>query len=279
MSHTPAFAAFAVAALLSGCLHVPISATDLMHPDEPPQSATLAPGYVVEDFTIPRGDRVVALTLAHRAGNRSVILFCGGDSFRRSQEGGSVLNALGKDADVLLFDYPGFGTSSGRPDPATLMDNARAAADFLAALPSTAGQRRVLYGFSLGGFVASHLAADRSFDGLVLEATAPDVGRWARSQIPWFAKPFVRVELDPALARIDNIAALRTFSGQVLILAGGRDRQAPPSLARSLERSLRASGHTVDLHVFASATHGEIHRDGAYPAVLARFLALTGRRE
>jgi pimeloyl-ACP methyl ester carboxylesterase len=267
------FAVTCAAIVLSGCMHVRITAEAMLKPDDPPTAAGLAPGFVIEESSIARNDRIVAITYAHRPGNDAVILFCGGDSFRRSREGGSVLRALAQGADVVLFDYPGYGSSTGQAEPAILLDNARAAAGYVATRAPAAVQVRVLYGFSLGGVIAAQLAGEQPFDGLVLESTSPDVGSWARSQIPWFAKPFVRIELEPALARIDNVAALKSFAGRILILAGGDDRRAPPALSRFFAQQLATQRRNVQLQIFPRAAHGEIYLDPAYEDVLGRFLA------
>ncbi|MGH8264885.1 MAG: alpha/beta hydrolase family protein [Steroidobacterales bacterium] len=273
------FAVACAAITLSGCAHVRVSAEAMLKPDDPPAAARLAPGYAIEESSIARNGRTVAITYAHRPGNGVVILFCGGDSFRRSREGGSVLTALARQDDVVLFDYPGYGDSTGHPEPATLLDNARAAAAYVTSRKPAEEQARVLYGFSLGGVIAAQLAGEQSFDGIVLESTAPDVTSWAHSQIPWFAKPFVRIELAPALARIDNVAALRSFAGRVLILAGGRDKRSPPDLSRSFARQLATAQRMVELRIFPRAVHGEIYRDPEYPIVLEKFLArLRGPR-
>jgi pimeloyl-ACP methyl ester carboxylesterase len=268
------FAPLVLAAMaLPSCVHVRVTSKNLLSPDEPPASARLAAGYAIEDMAIQRADRVVGITRAHRDGNQIVVIFCGGDGFHRSTEGGSVLTALAQNVDVVLFDYPGYGASTGKADPESILDNARATADFVSQLPSTGGQKRVLYGFSLGGVVAAQLAGEQPVDGLILEATAPNVGSWARTRVPWFARPFVRVELDAALARIDNVKALKNFRGSVLILAGEHDRRAPPVLSRDMAKRLSAEGVRTELHVFEGASHGEIYKAAAFRPTLDRFLA------
>ena len=262
-----------VIACISGCMHVRISAKDFLSPDEPPASARLGSGYVIEDTLVERSDRVIGITRAHREGNRAVIVFCGGDGFHRSTEGGSVLTALAHGADVVLFDYPGFGASTGMADADSILDNARATQEYVSRLASTNGQKRVLYGFSLGGVVAAQLASERPVDGLVLEATAPDVARWARSRVPWFAKPFVRIDLDPALARIDSVKALAQFRGAILILAGDKDSKAPAALSRDMARRLKAEGVRVELREIRSARHGDIYKAPTFGADFERFLA------
>lgn len=261
---------------VSGCMHVHVGARNLLTPDDPPAAAHLAANYIVEETSILRSGRTVGITRAHRPGNGTVIIFCGGDQFHRSMEGGSVLTALARNADVVLFDYPGFGTSTGTPSPANILDNARTVGEYVASLATTAGQQRVLYGFSLGGVVAAQLAAEQPVDGVVLESTSPDVTSWARSQVPWFAKPFVRLDLEPELARIDNVRALARFSGRILVLAGEKDSRAPPALSRKIARGLAAHGRKIELREFAGAGHGEIYRSPQFQPTIDRFLANLG---
>lgn len=259
--------------VLAGCVHIRLDADSLLEADRGPASARLAEGYVVENLTIEKPNRLIGITRAHRAGNRRLILFCGGSSFHRRMEGGPVLDALARDADVVLFDYPGFDDSTGSPDPRSLLIAAGAVHDYLLQLPSTRHQRVVIYGFSLGGMVAAQLSRRHAADALVLEATAADVGSWVRSQVPWLARPFVRIQLDPALAGIDNVNALGDFRGPVLVLAGARDEQAPPVLSRELTRRLQARGVRATLHEIPGAGHGEIHKAAGFKPLLAQFLA------
>jgi pimeloyl-ACP methyl ester carboxylesterase len=265
--------------VLSACVHVHLGSHNLLTPDDPPAAAHLAASYVIEEASISRSGRTIGITRAHRPGNSTVIIFCGGDGFHRSIEGGSVLGALARNADVVLFDYPGFGISTGTPTPASILDNARAVDEYVASLSAAPGQKRVLYGFSLGGVVAAQLASEQPVDGLVLEATSPDVASWARTQVPWFAKPFVHLDLEPDLARIDNVRALEGFRGRILVLAGKRDGRAPPSLSRRMAKALAAHGRMVELTEFAGAGHGEIYKSPQFQPTIDRFLLNLGSEQ
>jgi uncharacterized protein len=272
---TPAMMLCVVATTLAlaGCMHIRLDAASLISPDHKPGAARLEPGYRLEQGIVVRNDRIVAITRAHRPGNPVVIVFCGGDAFRRSREGGLVLQALAVDADVVLFDYPGYGDSTGEATAENMVDNARAVRDFVRNLPSTRHQRLVLYGFSLGGIVAAQVASQPATDALVLESSAADVASWVRTQVPWYAAPFVRVEIDPDIGGIDSVRALQAFTGPVLLLSGSRDRRAPTTLSRDMHRRLRVYGVRVSLHEVADANHGEIHRSPEFRAVLQKFLA------
>jgi pimeloyl-ACP methyl ester carboxylesterase len=255
-----------------GCVNVDVGLTNLMSADRAPRTAVLARGYAVQDLVIHRGDRLIGITHAHHPQSQAVILFCGGDSFHRSIEGADALEALARNADVVLFDYPGYGESTGTPTATMILENALAVYDYASALETSAGKKRVLYGFSLGGMVAAQIAARRAVDGLVLEATAPSAEAWARSQIPWYAKPLVRPHIEPGLASIDSIISLRHFGGDVLLLTSPSDERVPAALSVRMYRELRRVGVRTELVQFAGASHGTIPHSPEYGPVLTAFL-------
>jgi pimeloyl-ACP methyl ester carboxylesterase len=254
-----------------GCATVDVRLADFMSPDRSPRSATLSPGYAVQDLIIHRGDRLIGITHAHHPASRSVVVFCGGDLFHRSLEGGAALEALALGADVVLFDYPGYGETTGVPTPGAILDTALAVYDYTSSLATSAGKKRVLYGFSLGGLVAAQVARERPADGLVLEASANNVESWARSQIPWFARALIPPRVEPGLAGIDSVRALARFGGRVMVLASPADRQAPAGLSLDIERGLRAAGVAVQLVQFPRARHGDINRSAQFAPVLRGF--------
>jgi pimeloyl-ACP methyl ester carboxylesterase len=265
-------AVVAACLMQAGCITADVRLANMMSRDRPPRSATLPRGYAVQDLVIHRGARAIGITHAHHPETRSVVIFCGGDTFHRSIEGGEALESLALDADVVLFDYPGYGDSSGAPTAAELLETALAVYDYVDTLQTSAGKKRVLYGFSLGGLVAAQVARERSADGLVLEATAANAHSWARSRIPWHLKLWVKARIDPELVDIDAPSALAKFHGQVLVLGGQADRRAPESLSREIFKRLVEYGVSTTLVVFAHASHGEINRSKAFAPVFREFL-------
>ncbi|HVY81776.1 MAG TPA: alpha/beta fold hydrolase [Steroidobacteraceae bacterium] len=256
----------------SGCMTADVRLANFMSRDRAPRTAMLPRGYAVQDLVIHRGDRAIGMTHAHHPASRSVVIFCGGDTFHRSIDGAEALESLALGADVVLFDYPGYGDSSGSPTPASLIETALAVYDYVDALQTSAGKKRVLYGFSLGGLVAARVARERAADGLVLEATAANAMSWARSRIPWYLKPLVRPRVEPALADVDTPSALAKFRGLVLVLGSRADRHAPEALSREIFKKLVRQGVATSLVVFARAAHGEINHSKAFAPVFRHFL-------
>lgn len=256
---------------LGGCTHVDIRLASFMEADRGTRAARLPAGYVVENRIVIAEGRSIGITYARHPDSQATIFFCGGDSFHRSIEGGQALEALALDADVALFDYPGYGDTTGTPSTAAILDTAAAAYDYVFGRESAASKKRVLYGFSLGGMVAADLARRRRADGLVLESAPASVGGWARSRIPLPMRPMVRLRVEPQLAAMDSVAALEYFSGKVLLLTSRSDRMVPALLSFRLERRLREAHRDVLLVEFPGRSHGHINRAPAFAATLRNF--------
>ncbi|NLB65271.1 MAG: alpha/beta hydrolase [Lentisphaerae bacterium] len=83
---------------------------------------------------------------------------------------------------LFLWDYRGYGRSSGRPSERGLYEDARAAYD---AVRSFSGDLPILaYGVSLGGQVAIQMAMDRPVAGLIIESSFVSAADMARRWYP-----------------------------------------------------------------------------------------------
>jgi abhydrolase domain-containing protein 17 len=72
---------------------------------------------------------------------------------------------------VFAFDYEGYGTSEGKPSETALYEDEFAAYDYLAVNLGTPPDRILIYGRSVGGGPAVHVAARRPAAGLILQST------------------------------------------------------------------------------------------------------------
>jgi fermentation-respiration switch protein FrsA (DUF1100 family) len=109
---------------------------------------------------------------------RGTVIFCHGNAGNISHRVSTLRILAGLGMDVLIFDYRGFGTSTGDPSEEGLYADAMAAWRFLGAR-GTDPERTVIMGRSLGGGVAVWLASQVDAAGLVAESTftsAVDLG-------------------------------------------------------------------------------------------------------
>lgn len=122
---------------------------------------------------------------------------------------------------VLIFDYPGYGRSEGKPSEAGCYAAADAAYDWMTSVKAIAGERIILYGGSLGGAVAVNLAARRPHRALVLVSAFSSVADMARLRFPWLpARWLLRT-------RFDNVCTICTCCRPVFIAHGTADRVVP----------------------------------------------------
>ena len=130
---------------------------------------------------------------------------------------------------VLGVDYRGFGRSSpDLPSEAMAVEDARAAWDWLATQhPQT---RRFIFGHSLGGAIAVHLAADVTDEaGLIVESSFTSIPEVV-STFKWGwlpVGPFITQKLDAG-------SRIGTVGSPVLVVHGDRDSLIRPELGQRL---------------------------------------------
>jgi fermentation-respiration switch protein FrsA (DUF1100 family) len=122
---------------------------------------------------------------------------------------------------VLIFDYPGYGRSSGRPSEAGCYAAGVAAYEWLLQYRNMAPEHILLYGGSLGGAVAVELASRFPHRALVLVSAFTSIHDMARLQFPWLpARRILR-------HRFDNLAKISRCRGPVFLAHGTADRTVP----------------------------------------------------
>jgi fermentation-respiration switch protein FrsA (DUF1100 family) len=127
--------------------------------------------------------------------------------------------------DVLLFDYRGYGRSTGKPDEEGTYRDARAARR---ALNEESGDAPTIYlGESLGGAVALQLALESPPAGLVLQSTFTSVRDMAGEHYSFLP----RAAVPDAYPSKERIAHLRA---PLLIVHGERDEIVPVEHGRAL---------------------------------------------
>jgi fermentation-respiration switch protein FrsA (DUF1100 family) len=163
-------------------------------------------------------------------------------------------------ANVLAYDYRGYGKSDSAPSVGRVCEDGVAAFDWLAQrFPE---KSIVIYGESLGGAVSTYTAQRRKPAGVILQSAFTDIRRIARETYPifgiWpsvlFPRPY-----------FDNAGGLRNMTCPVLIIHGEKDPEVVVDHANVLYAAAREpkyllllpnTEHTdiagVDSHAFVS---------------------------
>lgn len=191
--------------------------------------------------------------------SQAVFLFCHGNAGNISHRLDNLvrLHALG--ITVLIFDYRGYGNSEGRITEKGFYLDAEAAVDKAGDLARKMGCKLVVFGRSLGGIAAVHIAANRSCSGLILESTFPNLAFMARVHFPL---PFIHLGLKDKFNAIGEIGKVKCPK---LFFHGDRDAIVPIECGEALFEAatepkefvrLSGSGHN-DTYFIGGATYFE----------------------
>ena len=129
--------------------------------------------------------------------------------------------------DVLLWDYRGYGRSSGRTTERGTYTDARAVREAAVARDGVDPERLLLLGESLGGAVALKLATEHPPAGLVLQSAFTSVRDVAAVHYPFIPRALV----PDAYPSKRIVAGLRA---PLLVLHGARDEIVPVAHGRAL---------------------------------------------
>ena len=179
---------------------------------------------------------------------RGHVLFCHGNG---GNIGGRVEQArllASAGFEVLLFDYRGYGRSSGRLSEEGTCRDARSARDALLRDEEADEFRLIYLGESLGGAVALALALEAPPFGLVLQSAFTSVRDMAREHYPYLPRTLIP-DAYPSLRRVAEIRA------PLLIVHGERDEIVPSSLAGG---SSKAEPEPKVLRLLPDAGHNDL---------------------
>ena len=127
----------------------------------------------------PDGAGINAWAVRGKSQDAPWVLFCHGNAGSISGRIDTVTTLHDLGVNLLIFDYRGYGKSTGTPTEAGLYADAHTCYDWLTQTNHVPPDHIVVYGESLGGGVATGLASDVPVAGLVLQSTftsVPDIG-------------------------------------------------------------------------------------------------------
>lgn len=220
--------------VLAGCAQMRITERQFIRPDPP--------GTVIEKRFADSGISELSVAgqdgaqlqgvLAEQAQARTTLLYFGGNMFHLDQHAQRLMALLSAcKTNLAVFDYRGYGRSTGTPNVDNMKADALAVFD---ALHARYPGRVIVHGQSLGSFMAAHVAQSRPVLGTVLETTATSVTELVEAKMPWYARPFVRIDLEASLRQVDNRLAARRFVAPTLVVAAGKDDTTPAWMGKRI---------------------------------------------
>ena len=225
-------------------------------PGPPPKRTPADAGLRFEDVQFPTqdGHTLKGWWLPAREADAPVMLYFHGNAGTREDRLEILQGMMSAGISVFIFDYRGYGGSSGRPSEAGLILDGEAAFDWLDG--KTNGGPIFLLGHSLGAAVAAQTALTRKSAGLILESAFTSVPEMARRTLP-LPQVLLRMLVK---TQFDNRAALRQYKGPLLILHGDMDEVVPFWMGGALFEEATASSSSAEkrFQTVAGGHHNDI---------------------
>lgn len=161
-------------------------------------------------------------------GDPPTILFCHGNAGNISHRLENVKLLLDQRLQVFIFDYRGYGKSTGRPSESGLYRDGLAAYDFLANQKGVQPHKIVLFGRSLGAAVAIEIALQRQVRSLIIESPFTSTKEMARTVLLFWPISFF------SPPHYNNSVKIGRISVPKLIIHGENDKIVPFSMGKKL---------------------------------------------
>jgi hypothetical protein len=162
-------------------------------------------GFRFEDVFIdtPDGERLHGWYLPLE-GSRGAILYCHGNAGNVSYRRPAITGLMKLGLDVFIFDYRGYGKSTGSPTEVGTYVDAEAAWRYLVDVRKIDPKRIVIWGRSLGGAIAIELAEKTEAGALVAESTFESLPKLSVEVYPIPEESWVSVKY-PSIERVRRL--------------------------------------------------------------------------
>jgi len=157
-------------------------------PNMPGRELEMTPtdaGMDYQDVSFEAADGVALHGWFVPGASERVVLFFHGNAGNISHRLDSIRQFRGLGLSVFIIDYRGYGQSAGRTTESGIYRDAAAAWRYLTETRGVRGSDIIVFGRSLGGSVASRLAATERPLGLIVESSFTSVPDVAQELYPW----------------------------------------------------------------------------------------------
>ena len=191
------------------------------------------------------------------------VLFTHGNAGNVTSQAGFMRPFLAAGFDALVFDYRGYGASTGRPSESGLYSDAAAAFDYVTATRGVPADHILIVGHSLGSAVATELASQRDPAGVLLAAPFSSFPEAMNAHAPWIPVGLLRWKDE----RFDAGSRIGQVNVPILVVAGVEDRLVPESVSRRLYEAAPAHKSWVNV----PGGHNDVFESEQFTRALARF--------
>lgn len=210
-----------------------------------PPIESVLPGWLETVVTTSDGERLGVWYSEPATDDSPLAIIFNGNAGTRAGRAALGEALAGSGYGVVLFDYRGYGDSTGSPSEAGLALDAEAIRDF--AVGVAPDSPIVYFGESLGAAVAIGLAADAPPEALVLRSPFSSLADVARVHYPL---PLDRLLRD----RYPSESTIGDVDTPTLVIAGSSDTIVPAAQSRRVHESAR---EPKELVIVGEAGHND----------------------
>ncbi len=195
---------------------------------------------------------------------RYTLLYCHGNAGNITHRLESIqqLNRLG--LSILIFDYGGYGRSSGRPTEQSVCADAAGAWNYLTDHQNLSSKDIILFGRSLGAAVAINLATEVEPIGIIVESAFTSLPELGARIYPWLPIKFL------ARYRFNNMDKIRDIRVPKLFVHSLEDEVVPYGMGKRLYN--RAGRPKTFVRIRGSHNEGFLEPGSNYEKDIREFI-------
>ena len=191
-------------------------------------------GRLFEEVLLPvREHATCAWFVPASAGSRGTVLFSHGNAGNIGDRIESIEIWIELGFDVLIYDYGGYGKSTGAPSEARCYEDIRASHRWLVESKGVEPDRLVLFGRSLGAGPTLQLAKETECAAVIVESTFRSVPQLGSEVFWWLPVKLL------ARNRFDNESKIAQVNAPVLVAHSPDDTIIPYPHGRALFEAAR----------------------------------------
>lgn len=213
----------------------------------------------ISAWFVPAANNETITEENHEKTIKRVVLFCHGNAGDISQRLDSfkIFQQLG--LDTFIFDYRGYGKSRGRPSEMGTYLDAEGAWHYLVDEMKVKQENIIIFGRSLGGGVASYLAAKYQPLALIIESSFTSAPDMAAVLHPWLPVKWL------TRYQYNTYQRLKTIQCPLLVIHSPEDEVIPYDHALKIYQKANTPKQFLEIrgpHLLGFVESGAIYSNG-----------------
>lgn len=172
-----------------------------------------------------------------------------------------IFNSLG--LNIFIFDYRGYGNSSGSASEQNTYDDAMRAWEYLINEKGIKAENIIIFGRSLGGAIAANLASQVKPKAVILESTLTSAKDMASDVYPFVPSSLIRF-------KYETLEYLKDINSPILIIHSENDNIIPFKHGKIVFEN--ANEPKTFVQIRGSHNHGFLESKVTYIKALENFL-------